>query len=914
MMRCVPPDRIIESFLASAREAASALVLEGEAGIGKTTRWLLTLDEAQAGGFQVLSGRPGTSEVTLSYGVLSDLLAGVDAAAMDGLPDRQRLALDRILLRATTDPTPTDERLAAAAVLAVVERMAAEAPVLLAIDDVQWLDTPSRAVLEFVVRRIKSRIGVLATVRCEPASAEAAQWIVLTRPDSVTRMRLGPLPLGALHAVITERTGRSLPRPLLVRIAEISGGNPLYALELARMLDREPRGLDNRLPESLSAMVATRVGELDSAIRQLLLVASATPQPTVDTVARAAELHPDTVVARLRDVEDAGIVDIDGNRLRFTHPLLATGIYAGATPADRRATHRALADVVDNPELRARHLALAATAGDPGTVEALDAAATATAARGAPSAAAQLLEMAIGLGGDTRWRRLQAASQHFRAGDTARARTVLEPAVEGAEPGLFRALALNLLGGLYCYDEGFAEGAKILRAAQRDCADQPLLLTQSLLLLAFAQMFAGEVDQALVNIRQAVAKAEELGNAALTSQALGLSVLVGCACGNGVDEAMLRRARELEDPAADVPAITRAGTTTGLVLSYIGRLDEARAQLRDIRQQYVDRGAESDVMTIVTFSVFVEVWRGDLDEAWALTTDAIQRAQQLGGENASAVAATARAVVAAFAGDEQQCRENARHGAEISSRHGSYRLSEWPTYAVGFLELSLGDHAAAVRTLRPLIDKFGTGPIGPELGTAAFLPDAIDALVNVGELDEAERLIEVLERDGHRLDRPWMLAVGARGRAVLLAARGDLGDAVAHAQRALTEHDRLPMPFERARTLLVLGQLQRRARRRGSTANLAEAHALFEKIGTTLWAARAAAERHRGQAGKQGDTLTQAERRTAQLAAAGSTNREIAGVMFVSEKTVESNLSRVYRKLGIRSRAELGRRLDEFAD
>ncbi|MDT5009084.1 MAG: hypothetical protein QOH57_701, partial [Mycobacterium sp.] len=192
-------------------------------------------------------------------------------------------------------------------------------------------------------------------------------------------------------------------------------------------------------------------------------------------------------------------------------------------------------------------------------------------------------------------------------------------------------------------------------------------------------------------------------------------------------------------------------------------------------------------------------------------------------------------------------------------------------------------------------------------------PDAVEAFVALGRVDEAEPLIAALERNGRRLDRAWMLAIGARCRAVVLAARGDLEGANLVAQQAMTEHDRLPMPFERARTQLLVGQLHRRNRQKdAASAVLREALLAFETMGTPLWAERARAELGRVDIGpRQTAGLTPTEQRVAELAASGMTNRDVAATLFISPKTVEANLSRVYHKLGIRSRAELGRRIDQ---
>jgi DNA-binding CsgD family transcriptional regulator len=193
----------------------------------------------------------------------------------------------------------------------------------------------------------------------------------------------------------------------------------------------------------------------------------------------------------------------------------------------------------------------------------------------------------------------------------------------------------------------------------------------------------------------------------------------------------------------------------------------------------------------------------------------------------------------------------------------------------------------------------------------AFLPDAVETFVAVGRLDEAEPLVQALETNGPRLDRPWMLAVGARGRAMLLAAHGDLDAAAVAAHAAVRHHERLPMPFERARTRLLVGQLQLRNRqRRIATQTLTEARDAFEAAGAPLWAARARAELARlNRTASDRSGLTTSERRVAERAAAGMSNRDIAAALFLSPKTVEMNLSRVYRKLGIRSRAQLHTRL-----
>ncbi len=227
------------------------------------------------------------------------------------------------------------------------------------------------------------------------------------------------------------------------------------------------------------------------------------------------------------------------------------------------------------------------------------------------------------------------------------------------------------------------------------------------------------------------------------------------------------------------------------------------------------------------------------------------------------------------------------------------------------MEVSLGNYAEAVAAVAPLLSAFDPESTPTELPGAAFLPDAIEALVQLGRLAEAAPLIEALERNGRTFDRAWMSAVGARGRSMMLAALGDLDGALAAAHRAMAEHQRVAMPFDRARTLLLFGQLERRLRKKESaSANLAAALEIFEQHNVPLWADRTRSELARANVGPHGSRqLTPSEQRVAELAASGMKNRDVANALFISPKTVEANLARIYRKLGIRSRAELGRHI-----
>jgi DNA-binding CsgD family transcriptional regulator len=517
--------------------------------------------------------------------------------------------------------------------------------------------------------------------------------------------------------------------------------------------------------------------------------------------------------------------------------------------------------------------------------------------------------LAISLGGDTPQRRILTAGLHFRAGDVGRGRSILEPLVAALPAGLLRAIASNLLAGIRIYDDSFVEAAVVLKDALSDVDDNPAMLAQTHLTLSMALAMAGEFDDAVLNARHAVTQADASGRAVLISQARAFWVSLTCMYGHAVDEHSLSRALELENPDKDVPISFRASAANALVLAWTGRLHEARDRINEVRRHCIERGAESDMMWIASYTTLIHIWLGRFEDAARIAEDTMERAQQLDGPNMIVIARLVRTAVAAYTGCEGDARADAEAAIEGARECGAVYLSEWPIMSLGFLEVSLGNYAAALGTLQPLLDRFETTP-GTELMTSAYLPDAVEAMIAIGRLHEAEPLIDALESNGCRLDRPWMLAVGARSRGMWLAARGDLVAAEHAVQQAISHHQRLPMPFELARTRLLLGQLQRRQRHRDAAATtLRGALAAFEELGTPLWAGRARDELART-APNPGSVLIPSEQRIAELAAAGMSNQDIAAQLFISSKTVEANLTRIYRKLAIRSRAQLSRHVN----
>ena len=500
----------------------------------------------------------------------------------------------------------------------------------------------------------------------------------------------------------------------------------------------------------------------------------------------------------------------------------------------------------------------------------------------------------------------------FDAGDPLRARRVAEQVVGSLDRGATRAVARHLLAIIRLHDDSYVEAAALLDQALAEPDVEPRLRVRISVDHLYVLVNLGRIQQALELTGPAVSDATAAGDAALLGEALATRVMVRFLSGLGLDEDLLARALELEDPESTSAIMLRPSLIAGLVRAWTGQLDEALSDFAKLRLQAIERGAESDLMFMAFHHVIAECWKGSVAQARLLADDTAERASQLGTDIPLAIAQTVEAVVAAYEGDADRCRKAATSALSIFERGGSMAVRVWPLVALGFVEVSSGDYPAALRALGPLIAAVPAMGYG-EPTAAPFAPDAAEALIAVGRHDEAQALVTQLLDNGPRLDRAWALALGSRCQALLLAARGDVPAALESTTQALNHHERLPMPLELGRTLLVRGQLLRRSHhRRAAAETLERALSIFDALGTPLWSRRTQVELDRVRVpAPAGDVLTPSERRVAELAATGQTNREVARALFISPKTVEVNLANVYRKLGIRSRAELGRRMAE---
>jgi ATP/maltotriose-dependent transcriptional regulator MalT len=896
----------IEQLLDAVLAGPAAMVLEGDPGIGKTTLLRAAHVAAERRKIRVLGCEARAPETRLAYDALGDLLSGVEAADVAALPRPQCDALSGALLcKPDSAGDDTDPRAVATAVLTLIERLAQKRPLLLAIDDMQWIDEPSAQVLAFCARRLKGRVGLIVTRRSSAERVLPERELRLRDPDRLEIRCLAPLDGRYLRRLVRQRALRPLPRGTLERIHEVSGGNPLYALELARVLPGDgppPPALPLSL--SLQEMVEARLADLGEPLEETLLAVAAMARPTVDLVVQV--LGPQSE-ALLDDAEDRGLIERDGRRLRFTHQLLANAIHTRASAECWRDMHRRLSSVVPDIEERARHLAHAQMA--PDAVPALDEAARYVRGRGAPAAAAELLELALGLGGGSELR-VRAAEHHLDAGDAARAQTLLTEAIPALKSGEERAHALLLLAEIRYHDDSYPEARALLEEAQSERDLGPRMRVMIELRLAFVLCNLGLVVEAEAPARGALAGADALGDDALRAQALALEATVDFALARGISEARLARALTLEIADVRTSSVLRPSLVGALLHLWTGRLDESRLLLGGLCDRHAERGEEHELGWACYALVWLECWSGNLPSATRAMDEAFEQLEQLRTRNGRALALAARAQVAAWGGREEDARRNAEEALTLFHWSGWTTASWRPRATLGFLELSLGDYEAAAHRLGPAaLAAVSTGLAAPVTwGGELSYGDTVEALVGVGRLDEAELIVPLLERRGSAPGGAWPRGLAARCRGLMLAARGDLSAAEEMLEHAVAAHRHLPVPMERARGLLLLGRVQHRRRKRlAARDTLEQALATFEDIGAALWAERTREEIDSIELPSKGpDGLTATEELIARLAASGRTNREVAASMHVSPKTVELHLGRAYRKLGIRSRAELG--------
>ena len=905
----------IRAFLGDRDALPAALAIEGPAGAGKSTLWQAAVDVAARDGFTVLTCRPAGAEVQLSLASLADLLEPHLDGVLGELPPPQARALEVALLLRDDEGRAPDQRAIASGSLGAIRALALEQPVAIAIDDAQWLDGSSSDALTFVLRRLRdARVALVTSRRTESLDAAELRGTRKHPVDSVpdrplTRIELGPLSLGALHRLLRTRTRLEFNRRTLQRIHGTSGGNPFYALELAAAMERDPRpGEQLPIGTGLSELLANRLAGLAPATRDALFVASAASQP--DVALLDAVLGSSALTA-LRPAEAAGLIRVDGEAIEFAHPLLAAAAYGLPDRVDRRAWHARLAETVRDPEARAGHLALARSGIDPEVAEALHEGARSARARGAPGAAAELYVAAIerlpvvALETRATWA-VEAAPVLRSTGATQRSRDILEALVArlGASP-LRSDVLLELVEAIEGDPGAGTRSLELIERAYDDAGKDARRKAAALLKHEMWERHRDRSPDALPIARRALALAEESGDeqllAAAHVRAADLEVVLGV---GGEPVARFARALELGE-RVPVQVENSAHSMLAVCLIRAGRLDEARPHLLIERARAIAEGDETSHSWECLFLAELEWLAGRWDDAAAFAAEGLEVAEQGDLRMRSGALQSLVALVEASRGDPDHARASCRRAIDILDEVEEVSYGNYARQMLAFLDLSLGDAKAAAAA---------RGTYAPDRVEGSkrlsFVGDTIEALVTLGDVDGASNLAFELDRRGTELDRPTLSATAARCRALILGVRGDLHAALASAESSVATFDALRLPFEHARSLLVLGEVQRRAKaRKAARDTLTAAADAFERLGATRWAERAKAERARIGGRTTIEGLSETERRVAELVAAGKSNKEVAAELFVSVRAVEANLSRVYAKLGIESRTELARRI-----
>jgi len=886
--------------------ATSGILLEGEAGIGKTALWLAGIAEADARDLRVLTARPVEAETGLSHAALGDLLGPLVDEADQDIPAPQRHALDVALLRAAPGTGPVDPRAVGAATLAVLQAAARETPLALAVDDVQWLDPASADALAFALRRLADeQVVLLATRRAGPGAEPVDIGLAEER---FTRIGVGPLEPDVLRRILQHRLGEAVSWPALARLAEVSGGNPYYALELARAALRQAGSgavtPELSLPEGVYAVLQDRLRALPAATTDALGTVAAMGHPTI--AAATAVVDP----AALDAAFTAEAVHEEGETIRFDHPLLAEAAYRLLPPSRRRAVHEQLAEIATDAEGRARHLAAASTTSDARIAADIAAGAAAAAARGAPATAAELLEASARVEPDLERaarRRIDAVRHHTAAGDGRRATALAHVLVDELPPGPLRSRAL-----VACTDqEGpLDEMLDFARQAVEEAGEDEEALVEALLAESLGLALADRYDEALERLVRANEECGPGADRTLRVNAIGAYAKISHLTGDVGAMELLREAAELEGDDLIPSAYWGPGMLLGRALMWSDELATARPLLEERQRRAAEVGDDESRAGLCLHLAELEIREGRFDAALRYAEEGLAIQEASYGELAQGSLVYVRALVAAHMGDVELARELGERGLAQCEAQGDVAFAAINRTTLGVLELSLGDNAAAVERLWPVAQRFLSSPaVDPGLPHIMSMPDAVEALTGVGRLEDAEEVLVAWEEAGERLDRLRVRATAARCRALLAAARADLDSALAHAKAALELHRDLPVPLERARTLIVLGSIQRRLKRKADArGSLEEARAILEAIGARLWAERARAELARISGRAPSGGLTPTEERVAGLVAQGRSNKEVADALFVSVRTVEANLTRIYAKLGVRSRTELASR------
>ena len=894
----------LAAFVSGGGAPDDAVVVVGEPGIGKTTLWEAAIEMARDEGLRTLVARPTDAEARLAHATLVDLFDGVAPEELAGLLPPQRRALEVALLRAEPDGRAPGAGAVPVGLLNALRLLAARTPLVIGIDDLQSLDAQSAEALAFAARRLDSAPVrfVLARRPGGPGLLEAA-----LASHGLAEVVVGPLSLGATRRLVSLRLGLSLPRHVLRRVHEATLGNPLFALELARSLaERGPVELDDEipLPASVEDLIGTNVDAFAPGVRRLLLAVALGQSLRVDELTAVADK------ADLAAALSSGALHRDGDRVRASHPLLAVAATRRASDTERREMHRALAKLVADESLRALHLALATTGPDEELAATVGAAAGTASARGAVHEAATLAEHALRLtppGSAHRLERLFALAERLdTAGEPERLTELLLPELDVLPPGRARAQAHHLLSeGAGTVLETLSHLEQALASTGEDRALRAIVLAKRAVITASTRVerIAEAERWALEALADAPAAGPEVERWALAGLAWALAL-----GGRAIDDLVERFEGASESAYHLADSLHRV---QGARLAWRGEMSAARAVLERMLElsEVRDEPWSTAVLRLNLCDLAMRCgeWTtaSTLLDEWYESSEGHLLARGPFYERC-------RAMVAAGVGDPLEAERWAAPAIASAELEGQRWSQLAALRARGVALLLAHDPVGAAEALRPVwehtrregVEDPGAHPVAPEL---------VEALVELGELDEARLLTRELVDLSERHDHPWGRRTATRCDALIRLAepRYD-GEAAVQLAEAADSLGAVGLLFDRARALLALGRAQRRHRKWGTARESLElACSSFDELGSPGWAEAARSEltrvggRKRGAAGE----LTETERRVARLAAEGLSNKEIARALVVTVPTVETHLSRAYAKLGVRSRTQLAARL-----
>jgi DNA-binding CsgD family transcriptional regulator/tetratricopeptide (TPR) repeat protein len=923
----------VASFVEGLAGRGSALLFDGEAGIGKSTLWAVGVESARTRGVTVLSAQPAESEAEVAYAVLGDLLRFVPESTYDQLPKPQRSALRIVALLDDPGSVSVDARTVGVATGSLLQVLARDAPTLVSIDDCQWVDDESAAALSFAFRRVgESPVSVLLSRRTGggAATSDASSVDADELPFQLGQVGAPPtnhvtlrgLSESKVIEVLSSRVDQSVSKQSLQHLAVAAQGNPFVAVQLAEAssrLDQQDPLKPLQLPESVGDLLVERVNSLDASLRELLIAVAVIGQPSISLAAAVVNLDREAARERIDEGVRLELLSVDAGRVRCAHPLLGSAALRCATPTMQRRIHRRVAEIADDVEEQARHLLFATDPPDVALAGLLDAAADRAAARGAPLVGATFSDRARAYSENAKVRStndhaldigrlMKSGRLYVEAGEPGPGRARFEEALEQLGAGAQRAEAMIELGRLLQRHGGLTRSAEVLRRALDEAGDDATLAATASLWLGFVLNSLERTDEAGVLLERSLALAEEAGDRVLLVRALTYSVVLRFFLGQGVDDDRLKRAEALVQIEDRINVEMRPEVWRVRLHWYCGRTGDAAASIRNLHRRFLDQGLLEDLVKMAILASPIARDLGDGPRVHAIAEEARSLSESLPDDNefVRAHAESAKAMWYAYDGRPVEAM------ASLDVALTAYGRSDYGLAlaviapAVAFVCLTADDVGKLFEVLHPLCRRIRDSGL-QDPGTLTYLADVIESAIAVGKYDEANDWIAWLDAAATRFDRPLEHLRVDRCRALLAAQETRFDDAIVFAERAASSPVLVDLPWERARTLLVLGQIRRRAKQRTAGGEaLRTARSLFGEIGMSGWVTRTSVELERlGMFQGTDRDLTPTELQVAELAAAGKSNPDIAATLFMSRKTVESNLSRAYSKLSISTRSEL---------